>query len=124
MGGRSGGGSGFGSKSGVGGIPNADFGEGGRGLFINGIEQESEMALKISTKVSWNGNRPKDTSLWIPKSAIAGQGKAISISGKTGEKSDVPYINVKDWFVGSLKFKVNYKGWQGVFNPNMGDISW
>lgn len=102
----------------------AAFGEGGRGLFINGIEQESEKALKINTDVSWNANKPKATSLWIPKSAIAGQGSAVKISGKNGEKSSQQYINVKDWFVESLKFKVNFKGYQGVLNPNMGDLSW
>ena len=126
MGGRAGGGAsgGMGTRSRGGGSTGAPFGEGGRGLFINGIEQESEKALKINTDVSWNANKPKATSLWIPKSAIAGQGSAVKISGKNGEKSSQQYINVKDWFVESLKFKVNFKGYQGVLNPNMGDLSW
>jgi hypothetical protein len=127
MGGRAGGGAsgGMGSRSrGGGGSTGAPFGEGGRGLFINGIEQESEKALKINTDVSWNANRPKATSLWIPKSAIAGKGNAVKISGKNGEKSSQQYINVKDWFVESLKSKVYFKGYQGVLNPNMGDLSW
>jgi hypothetical protein len=119
--GASGGGSG---RSSGGGSTGAPFGEGGRGLFINGIEQESEKALKINTDVSWNANRPKATSLWIPKSAIAGKGNAVKISGKNGEKSSQQYINVKDWFVESLKSKVYFKGYQGVLNPNMGDLSW
>ena len=123
MGGRAGGGAGMGSRS-RGGSTGAPFGEGGRGLFINGIEQESEKALKVNTNVSWNANKPKATSLWIPKSAIAGKGNAVKISGKNGEKSSQQYINVKDWFVESLKSKVYFKGYQGVLNPNMGDLSW
>lgn len=126
MGGRAGGGAsgGMGSRARGGGSTGAPFGEGGRGLFINGIEQESEKALKVNTDVSWNANKPKATSLWIPKSAIAGQGSAVKISGKNGEKSSQQYVNVKDWFVESLKSKVYFKGYQGVLNPNMGDLSW
>ena len=117
MGGRAGGGAsgGMGSRSRGGGGSGAPFGEGGRGLFINGIEQESEKALKINTDVSWNAGKPKATSLWVPKSAIAGQG-----SMKSGQK----YVNVKDWFQKSLKDKVAFKGYSGTFNPGYIGESW
>ena len=127
MGGRAGGGAsgGMGSRSrGGGGSTGAPFGEGGRGLFINGIEQESEKALKINTDVSWNANKPKQVSLWIPKSAIAGKGTMVSVNGKTGAKSTQQFVNVKDWFQKSLKDKVAFKGWSGTFNPGTLGESW
>ena len=122
MGGRAGGGAsgGMGSRSrGGGGSTGAPFGEGGRGLFINSIEQESEKALKVNTNVSWNAGKPKATSLWIPKSAIAGQGSMTSSNGSTTK-----YVNVKDWFQKSLKDKVAFKGYSGTFNPDYIGESW
>ena len=121
MGGRAGGGgASMGSRSRGGGrSTGAAFGEGGRGLFINGIEQESEKALKVNTNVSWNANKPKQVSLWIPKSAIAGQGSMTSSNGSTTK-----YVNVKDWFQKSLKDKVAFKGYSGTFNPDYMGESW
>ena len=101
----------------------AAWGEGGRGLFINGIEQESDKAIKVKTNVSWNANKPKEVSLWIPKSAIAGKGTMTSTNGK-GQKSTTQFVNVKDWFTKSLKDKVAYKGWSGTFNPGTLGESW
>lgn len=110
---------GGGRASGGGGSTGAPFGEGGRGLFINSIEQESEKALKVNTNVSWNAGKPKATSLWIPKSAIAGQGSMKSSNGSTTK-----YVNVKDWFQKSLKDKVAFKGYSGTFNPDYMGESW
>lgn len=122
MGARSGGGAsaGMGSKSRSGG---AGWNEGGRSLLINGVEQETEKAIKANIGVSWNDNSPKNISLWIPKSAIAGKGTMTSANGK-GEKSTKEYVNIKDWFQTSLKMKVNSHGWQGVFNHDIIGERW
>ena len=126
MGGRAGGGAsgGIGSRSRGGGSTGASFGEGGRGLIINRIEQETEKAIKINTDVSWNDNRPKSVSLWVPKSAVAGKGEMTSFDNQTGEKTKIPFVNVKDWFATKMKIKVTYKGWEGVFNHGLIGERW
>lgn len=106
-----------------GGGTGAAWGEGGRGLMINGIEQETEKAIKINTNVSWNANKPKQVSIWVPKSAIAGKG-TLTITNGEGEKKSTQFVNIKDWFTKSLKNKVAFKGYSGKFNPESIGESW
>lgn len=65
-------------------------------ILTNGIAKETEKALCVKARVSFNGNEYKEREVWMPK----------SVCDNVQERA----MEVEDWFLAKLSWKYSFHG--------------
>lgn len=71
-------------------------------IITNGTSKETEKAICIKARVSFNGNEFKEREVWVPKSLCA-------ITGTNTAE-------VEDWFLSKLSWKNAFHGYAMHFD--------
>lgn len=72
-------------------------------IVIESIARETEKAILVEAKVSYNDNLPKARTFWMPKSLVE-------------MCEDSRLLKVEDWFLKKLSFENAFHGYHMEFN--------